>query len=119
MKRALLCFILVTCRYAMHGFTSRVGKSACNGLTLSMVMSNKASILLSEAKAFVKVRSVASVSKGKRSFKNIPTLKNDLLKKVVDMIDCDVHPRFYSSPVKPTPLVNEDVVSMEDGSGGV
>ena len=81
--------------------------SVCNGLTLDIIMSNKAAILLPEARAFVKVRSAAVVNRGKRTFRNIPTLKVDLLNKLFEMINCDVSTRFYSMPVMPTPLPSE------------
>ena len=54
-------------------------KEACNGLTLGMVLSKKSLILLPEARAFIRVRSDSSVVRGKRSFKNIPSLKDDML----------------------------------------
>ena len=69
-------------------------KQVCNSLTLNLLMSKKSTILLPEAQAFVRVRSESSVSCDKRTFKNIPFRKDDLIARMVELATRDVNERF-------------------------
>ena len=99
-------------------------KEVCNGLTLEFLLSKKSTILLPEARAFVRVRSDTVVIRGKRTFKNIPTLKDDLLARMIELIDHSVHPRFYCLPQEPINPVSEESGPLErrsdelDGADG-
>ena len=81
-------------------------KETCTGITLDLVLANKSTILLPEAQAFVKVRCDRVVVRGRRVFRNIPQLKNDILAKVVVMVEVVVKPRHHPLPVEPVMPTN-------------
>ena len=96
---------------------NRSFRDVCNGLTLDLIICNKSSILLHEAKAFVKVRSTAVVNRGRRTYKNIPLLKDDLLLRVFELLQHPVYPRYYRSPVQPVDSLTTSTNPMEDTIG--
>ena len=99
-------------------------KDACNGLTLPIIMANKSSILLPEVKSFIRVRSDVVVIRGKRTIRNIPSLKDDALARMCQLLNCEVHARYYKLPVRPVApeveatVLDEDL-AMSDGGDGV
>ena len=70
----------------------------CKDMDISVIMENKKTILSVEAKAFIKVRSEARVSRGRISYKNLPDLKDDVLAKVVETIAVPVRGRLIPLP---------------------
>ena len=92
-------------------------KETCNGLTLEVVLAKKSIILIPEARAFVKVRSNAAIVHGRRSFQNIPLLKDDILEKVVEMLIHDVNERYYKLPIEPVRLRSDIIDSSDDSNG--
>lgn len=93
-------------------------------LTYEMVNGNKSTLRLAELKSFVKVRSNPTIRNGKRTFKKIPTLKEDLLQKVDVVADEPVKPRYYRShPTVPvSDITNRDTNStteLEMGDGNI
>lgn len=99
-------------------------KDTCNGLTLPIIMANKSSILLPEVKAFIRVRSDANVICRKRTIQNIPSLKDDALARMFQLLNREVNVRYHKLPVRPmapdvqVTVLNEDT-TMGDGSNDV
>ena len=72
------------------------------GITYNIVMEKKKSILCNEAKAFLKVRSNVNLVRGRLAYQNIPKRKDDILRKLVSVIDQPVRERFFATePVEP------------------
>ena len=84
-------------------------------LTDAIINANKSSLHLNKLKAFVKVRSEAIIKNGKCTFKNIPTLKDDLLCKVVAVAKNPVDLCFYK--VHPT-MPTSDAMNGNDAING-
>ena len=98
-------------------FTTSTFKEVCCNMTIDLLMSKKLCILLHEDRAFVKVCSKTFVVHGKRTFKNMSVLKDDMLQRVIELINEDLNPRFYSVPVEPTvPVVEPSNAVVNDNN---
>ena len=75
----------------------------CHDITFDIVNINKKFILSAEAKSFIKVRSVVALTRGRLTYKNVPDLKEDVLRRLVEMISYLVKGRYFvTEPSKPT-----------------
>ena len=78
-------------------------------LTLALLNSNMTSVLNSELKAFVKLRSTRLVKKGRICYSNVPNQKDLLIKKCVDLRSSPRLECVFSCPALPSLLSIEDI----------
>ena len=75
-----------------------------NHLTLSLLQDNLSKVKNNKLKAFIKVRSERSLKRGKISFRSLPTNKDLLIKKCIEVKDLNRTARLCSMPVYPSIL---------------
>lgn len=73
-------------------------------LTLDILQSNMSEVKNTELKSFIKVRSPRSMRHGKVSFRNIPSTKEALVRKCIDVAMTDRTPQISLLPTYPSLL---------------
>ena len=84
-------------------------------ITFDMIKNNQRLILNSEAKAFIRVRSVGPyMSWGRLAYHDIPERKDSVLRKLFDIISNPVQPRFFTDMPLPPAGYTSYCVSADD-----
>ena len=87
----------------------------CEGLTYAIVEGNKSQIRSEEAKSFVRVRSKVNMQRGRLAYHGVPTLKDEVLRRLVDLKESMVYKRLFPNPPEAPGLDISDLV-VEDSS---
>ena len=94
----------------------------CSNITVDILTQNKKYILNAEAKSFIRVRSEVSLVRGRLTYKNIPDRKEDVLKRLVQIIGKPIRSRFFvTKPVAPIlqmSIVNDNVHVVGESARG-
>ena len=85
----------------------------CDSITYDLLLSNKKYILNAEARAFLRVRATRTMYQGHLTYCDVPTLKNDILTKLVGIVNHPVLERFFKvEPAMPAmPVATADEVA--------
>ena len=77
-------------------------------LNLAMLQENASSLLNSDLKSFIRVRSERILKRNKLSFSNIPTTKDQLLKRCFELVASPYHECLCTCPTYPSLLPVDD-----------